>query len=136
MLARPSAPAGIRTQSRGGGRSGGAPPRNTVVFPRLATDVRMATGPAVPGRRKNPDITIGSGNGMVRLSARMHVASMQPPFAALPIPFHRSVSTARYSRSLSPAGASTGPPSAGHELDPAVRVEGVLARHAGLIKAG
>jgi hypothetical protein len=35
----------------------------------------MVAAPAIPGRRKKPEITIGSGNGMLRASARVQVAS-------------------------------------------------------------
>ena len=49
---------------------------NAVVRPLRITDVLTAAGPAGPGRRKKPDTTIGSGNGMARASARMQVASM------------------------------------------------------------
>jgi hypothetical protein len=36
----------------------------------------MAAGPAVPGLRKKPEITIGSGNGMISPTARTHVTGM------------------------------------------------------------
>src|SRR5215475_927297 len=67
---------------------------NAVVRPLRITAVRTAAGPAVPGRRKKPDTTIGSGNGTSRASARMQVASMYPPLTAPAVPFHRLVSSA------------------------------------------
>jgi hypothetical protein len=66
---------------------------NAMVRPRRMTDVRTAAGPAVPGRRKKPDTTTGSGNGMSSASARVQVASMYPPFTAPAVPFHRPVSS-------------------------------------------
>ncbi len=67
---------------------------NAVVRPLRITDVRTAAGPATPGRRKKPDTTIGSGNGMSCASARVQVASMYPPLTAPAVPFHRPVSSA------------------------------------------
>ena len=67
---------------------------NAVVRPLRITDVRTAAGPAAPGRRKKPDTTIGSGNGMSCASARVQVASMYPPLTAPAVPFHRPVSSA------------------------------------------
>jgi hypothetical protein len=101
----PKAPTGTAAHSCGGGRSGGAPSRNTgpattpsrakaadtrttslrphdstaspnaVVRPARTTDVRTEQGPTVPGRKKNPEITSGSGNGMTCPSARVQMAS-------------------------------------------------------------
>ena len=83
---------------------------NAVVRPLRITDVRTAAGPAVPGRRKKPDTTTGSGNGMPCASARVQMASMYPPFTAPAVPFHRLVSSA--ANSPEPVGD-----------DPAVLVE-------------
>ncbi len=47
---------------------------NAVVLPSRTTDVLIVAGPGVPGRRKKPETTIGSGNGTLSPSARMHVA--------------------------------------------------------------
>src|SRR5271170_7743356 len=98
MVATPNDPTGTLTHSCGGGRPGGAPavkvgPQapslanaavartaslpccdstaspNAVVRPLRTSDVRIWAGPAVPGRRKNPEITIGSGNGIATPSA-------------------------------------------------------------------
>ena len=49
---------------------------NAVVRPLRSSAVRMTACPGVPGRRKKPEITIGSGNGMACPSARVQVASM------------------------------------------------------------
>ena len=65
-----------------------------VLRPLRITDVLTAAGPAVPGRRKKPDTTTGSGNGMPRASARAQMASMYPPFTAPAVPFQRLVNSA------------------------------------------
>jgi hypothetical protein len=49
---------------------------NAVVRPERSTDTGISAGPAVPGRRKNPDTTTGSGNGMAWPSVRTQRASM------------------------------------------------------------
>ncbi len=64
---------------------------NAVLRPLRITDVLTAAGPAVPGRRKKPDTTTGSGNGMPSASARAQMASMYPPFTAPAVPFQRLV---------------------------------------------
>ena len=123
MVATPNDPTGTPTQSDGGGSDGGAPFENTgppapsvakaaaarttslpsrdstaspndVVRPLRVTVVPITAGPAVPGRRKKPEITIGSGKGMTRPSARRQTASMYPPFTAPFVPSHRPLSEA------------------------------------------
>jgi hypothetical protein len=106
MVALPREPAGRPTHSAGGGSWGGVPFTNTgpspafrsanaavarttclpsqarlaspnaVVLPLRSSDVRTSANPAVPGRRKNPEITIGSGNGMTSPRALAQMASM------------------------------------------------------------
>src|SRR5215469_3004500 len=124
ILARPNEATGTPTHSAGGGSAGGVPSRNTgpsappsrakaavartmslpswvsaaspnaMVRPLRITDGRIPAGPAAPGRRKKPDTTTGSGNGIASPSARVQVASMYPPFTAPAVPFQRSVSSA------------------------------------------
>ena len=65
---------------------------NAVVRPLRVSVVPITAGPGVPGRRKKPEITIGSGNGMLKLSARRQTDSMYPPFTAPLVPSHRPVS--------------------------------------------
>jgi hypothetical protein len=105
MVAAPNDPTGTSTHSFGAGRRGGAPSTktgpaepsvakaaaartvsfpsrastaspNAVVRPLRVSDVRTTAGPAVPGRRKKPETTIGSGNGIRSPSARRQIASM------------------------------------------------------------
>jgi hypothetical protein len=124
MVARPNDPTGTPTHSSGAGRSGGAPATkagsaappsaanaaaaratslpscdstaspNAVVRPLRVSVVPITAGPAVPGRRKKPEITIGSGNCIRSPSARRQIASMYPPLTAPLVPFHRPVSSA------------------------------------------
>ena len=79
---------------------------NAVVRPLRATDVRTAAGPTAPGRRKNAEITIGSGNGTTAWSARAQIATMYPPLIAPPVPSHRPVSSAA---NTPPSGEPEGP---------------------------
>ncbi len=44
---------------------------NAVVLPSRTTDVLIVAGRGVPGRRKKPETTIGSGNGTLSPSARV-----------------------------------------------------------------
>lgn len=105
MVASPNEPTGTPAQSEGGGRHGGAPSLNdgperesvakaaaarttswpsrdstaspnAVVLPLRVSVVPITAGPGVPGRRKKPEITIGSGNGIRSPSARRQTASM------------------------------------------------------------
>jgi len=123
MVARPNDPTGTPTHSSGAGSSGGAPSANTgppapsaanatavrttslppcdstaspnaVVRPLRVSVVPITAGPAVPGRRKKPETTIGSGNGITRPRARRQTASMYPPLTAPLVPSHRPLSEA------------------------------------------
>ena len=123
MVATPNDPTGTPTQSDGGGSTGGAPSANTslpppsaanaaatrttslppcdstaspnaVVRPLRVSVVPTTAGPAVPGRRKKPETTTGSGKGRTGPSARRQMASMYPPLTAPLVPFHRPVSSA------------------------------------------
>jgi hypothetical protein len=123
MVARPNDPTGTPTHSCGAGRSGGAPSTNTgaespsrakaavarttslppcdntaspneILRPARVSDVRTSAAPAVPGRRKKPETTTGSGNGITRPSARRQTASMYPPLTAPLVPSHRPLSEA------------------------------------------
>jgi len=123
MVATPNDPTGTPTQSDGGGSTGGAPPVNTgpappsvvnaaaarttswppcdstaspnaVVRPLRVSVVPTTAGPAVPGRRKKPETTTGSGKGSPGPSARRQMASMYPPLTAPLVPFHRPLSEA------------------------------------------
>jgi hypothetical protein len=123
MVATPNDPTGTPTQSDGGGSIGGAPPVNTgppppsavnaaaarttslapcdstaspnaVVRPLRVSVVPTTAGPAVPGRRKKPETTTGSGKGIMGPSARRQMASMYPPLTAPLVPFHRPLSEA------------------------------------------
>jgi hypothetical protein len=67
---------------------------NAVVRPLRVSVVPITAGPAVPGRRKKPETTIGSGNCIRSPSARRQIASMYPPLTAPLVPFHRPVSSA------------------------------------------
>ena len=49
---------------------------NAVVRPARSREAGTEAGPTVPGRRKNPETTRGSGNGMAWPSARTQTASM------------------------------------------------------------
>jgi hypothetical protein len=122
MVATPNDPTGTPTQSDGGGSAGGAPSANTgpppsavnaaaarttslppcdstaspnaVVRPLRVSVVPTTAGPAVPGRRKKPETTTGSGKGITGPSARRQMASMYPPLTAPLVPFHRPLSEA------------------------------------------
>jgi hypothetical protein len=122
MVATPNDPTGTPAQSDGGGSTGGAPSANTgppppsvvnaaatrttslppcdstaspnaVVRPLRVSVVPTTAGPAVPGRRKKPETTTGSGEGRTGPSARRQMASMYPPLTAPLVPFHRPVSS-------------------------------------------
>ena len=84
--------AAVRTTSLPSRDSTASP--NDVVRPLRVSVVPITAGPAVPGRRKKPEITIGSGKGMTRPSARRQTASMYPPFTAPFVPSHRPLSEA------------------------------------------
>jgi hypothetical protein len=65
-----------------------------ILRPARVSDVRTSAGPAVPGRRKKPETTTGSGKGITGPSARRQMASMYPPLTAPLVPFHRPLSEA------------------------------------------
>jgi hypothetical protein len=123
MVATLNVPTGTPTHCDGGGSDGGAPSANegpepesvanaaaarttslpsrdstaspnAVVRPLRVSVVPITAGPAVPGRRKKPEITIGSGKGMTRPRARRQTDSMYPPFTAPLVPSHRPVNAA------------------------------------------